>query len=115
MIRTLFWLEESSIGGIHLFQLAPNELSNNYDAGIAAENDTFAHYNPSDAWPLRPPVAIYFDAIVNDFMQEWAVRQQEYLNHEITREEYLEWKFNWPYTCDDLGKTMPSIPWRKNK
>lgn len=115
VMRTLFWLEESSIGSIRLFQLVPNELPEKHDARIAAENDPSAHYNPSDAWPLRPPVAMYFDAIVNDFMREWVARQQEYLNHEITREEYWEWKLNWPYTCDDLGKTTPSIPWRKNK
>ena len=23
----------------------------------------------------------------------------------ITRDEYFEWKINWPYTCDDCGKT----------
>ena len=43
------------------------------------------------------------------------VRQQEYRAGEITREEYFEWKLNWPDTCDDLGKVTPMIQWRKKK
>ena len=27
----------------------------------------------------------------------------------------IEWKLNWPDTCDDLGKVTPTIKWRKNK
>ena len=25
----------------------------------------------------------------------------------------IEWKLNWPDTCDDLGKVTPTIKWRK--
>ena len=32
----------------------------------------------------------------------------------ITRDEYFEWKINWPYTCDDCGKYEPKKQWRKN-
>ena len=46
-------------------------------------------------------------------MREWLVRQQEYRAGEITREEYFEWKLNWPDTCDDLGKVTPTIKWHK--
>ena len=42
-------------------------------------------------------------------------QEQEYRAGEITREEYFEWKLNWPDTCDDLGKVTPTIKWRKNK
>ena len=31
---------------------------------------------------------------------------------EITRDEYFEWKINWPQTCDDCGKREPSKQWR---
>ena len=41
------------------------------------------------------------------------MHQQEYRAGEITREEYFEWKLNWPDTCDDLGKVTPTIKWRK--
>lgn len=32
---------------------------------------------------------------------------------EITREEYQEWKLNWPSTADDCGKFKPKKAWRK--
>lgn len=37
---------------------------------------------------------MYFNALVDDYMREWLVRQQEYRAEEITREEYFEWKMN---------------------
>ena len=33
---------------------------------------------------------------------------------EITREEYFEWKINWPQTCDGCRKYEPKKQWRKN-
>lgn len=115
IMRTLFWLEESNMGRIQLVQTTPNTLPEKHDDRLRAIEDTTFHYNPSDDWPVCPPVAIYFDCIVDSFMREWLVRQQEYRAGEITREEYFEWKLNWPDTCDDLGKVTPTIKWRKNK
>ena len=115
IMRTLFWLEESNMGRVQLVQTTPNTLPEKHDDRLQAIEDTTFHYNPSDDWPVCPPVAIYFDCIVNSFMREWLVRQQEYRAGEITREEYFEWKLNWPNTCDDLGKVTPTIKWRKNK
>ena len=34
---------------------------------------------------------------------------------EITRDEYFEWKINWPYTCDDCEKFEPKKQWRSAK
>ena len=31
----------------------------------------------------------------------------------ITRDEYFEWKINWPYTCDGCGKYELKKQWRK--
>lgn len=115
IMRTLFWLEESNMGRVQLVQTTPNTLPEKHDDRLRAIEDTTFHYNPSDDWPVCPPVAIYFDCIVDSFMREWLVRQQEYRAGEITREEYFEWKLNWPNTCDDLGKVTPTIKWRKNK
>ena len=115
IMRTLFWLEESNMGRVQLVQTTPNTLPEKHDDRLRAIEDTTLHYNPSDDWPVCPPVAIYFDCIVDSFMREWLVRQQEYRAGEITREEYFEWKLNWPDTCDDLGKVTPTIQWRKNK
>lgn len=115
IMRTLFWLEESNMGRVQLVQTTPNTLPEKHDDRLRAIEDTTFHYNPSDDWPVCPPVAIYFDCIVDSFMREWLVRQQEYRAGEITKEEYFEWKLNWPDTCDDLGKATPNIQWRKNK
>ena len=103
------------MGGITLFQFVPNQHEPTWQGERLEAADTAARYEPSDNWPLRPPVAMYFNALVDDFMREWLVRQQEYLSKQITKEEYFEWKLNWPDTCDDLGKVTPTIQWRKNK
>ena len=34
---------------------------------------------------------------------------------EITRDEYFEWKINWPQTCDGCGKYEPKKQWHSVK
>lgn len=59
-------------------------------------------------------VAVCFDYnILDSFMAEWMVRKQQLRRREITREEYQEWKLNWPSTADDCGKFKPKKAWRK--
>ena len=70
----------------------------------------------TDASVPHKRIAICFDYnLLNDFMTEWMLRKQQLRSGEITREEYQEWKLNWPDTCDDLGKVTPTIKWHKNK
>ena len=107
-MRTFFWLDEDSPGAIHLFQLVRNP------GRAGAADDTAVRYNDGDDWPAHPPVGMYFQyGLVDEFMREWLLRQQELHAGEITRDEYFEWKLNWPRTCDDCGKCEPSILWRK--
>ena len=40
-------------------------------------------------------------------LKEWVVRMDELKSGEITRDEYFEWKINWPQTCDECGKYEP--------
>ena len=82
------------MGGITLFQLVPNQHEPTWQGEQSEAADTAARYESSDNWPVCPPVAIYFDCIVDSFMREWLVRQQEYRAGEITKEEYFEWKLN---------------------
>ena len=70
IMRTLFWLEESNMGRVQLVQTTPNTLPEKHDDRLRAIEDTTFHYNPSDDWPVCPPVAIYFDCIVDSFMRE---------------------------------------------
>lgn len=108
LLRTLFWLDEASPGSIRLFQLTCNPIWR------TNSEDTAVRYNDSDDWPARPPVGIYFRyGSVDRYMQEWLVRQQELLAKKITRDEYFEWKLNWPYTSDGSAHMPTYIPWRK--
>ena len=50
--------------------------------------------------------------VLNDFMKEWILRKEEMKSGVITRDEYFEWKINWPQTCDDCGKYEPKRKWR---
>lgn len=109
-MRTFFWLEEDSPGAIHLFQLDQN-LNNENCSG-----NPRAYYHDSDAWPAKPPIGLYFRyGLLDEFMHEWLLRQQELEAKQISKEEYFEWKINWPRTCDDCGKREPTIQWRKDK
>ena len=131
-MRTFFWLDEDSPGAIRLFQLVRNP------GRAGAADDTAVRYNDGDDWPAHPPVGMYFQyGLVDEFMREWLLRQQElhageitrdeYFEWklllrqqelhagEITRDEYFEWKLNWPHTCDDSKESEYYIPWRKNK
>ena len=45
---------------------------------------------------------------------EKPLRKQELTKGAITKEEYQEWKLNWPQTADDCGKFEPSKKWRKD-
>ena len=104
IMQTFFWLDEDNPGAINLFQLVRNPGKCN------ASDDTAVHYNDSDDWPAHPPVGLWFKyGVVDDFMREWLVRKNELKAGEITREEYLEWKLNWPETCDECGKFETKI------
>ena len=105
---TFFWLDEDNPGAINLFQLVRNPGKCN------ASDDTAVRYNDSDDWPAHPPVGLWFKyGVVDDFMREWLVRKNELKTGEITREEYLEWKLNWPDTCDGCGIYNTKKRWRK--
>ena len=76
--------------------------------------DTSVRYNDSDDWSAHPSVGFWFKyGVMDNFMREWLVRKNELKAGEITKEEYLEWKLNWPETCDDCGKYKPKKNWAK--
>ena len=78
--------------------------------------DTSVYYHDNDSWPAHAPVCMWFDyGVLNDFLNEWVVRMDELKSGEITRDEYFEWKINWPQTCDGCGKYEPKKQWRSAK
>lgn len=53
---------------------------------------------------------IYFQyGLVDEFMHEWLLHQQELHTGEIASDEYFEWKLNWPRTRDDCRKCEPTF------
>ena len=109
MLELLFWLDEFNPSSINMFlpETYPDEKCND-------NGDTTVRYHDNDEWPAHPPVCLWFNyGILNDFLKEWLIRKNELKNGEITRDEYFEWKINWPMTCDDCGKHEPKKKWRK--
>ena len=105
IMQTFFWLDEDNRGMINLFQLVRNPRKTN------ASDDTAVRYNDSDEWPAHSPIGMYFDyGLVNDFMKEWSDKKEYLKTGKITNDDYLEWKLNWPSTCDNNN---PKI-WRNN-
>ena len=90
LIEILFWIDEFNPAAINLFQLEtyPGEKCN-------SSEDTAVRYG-----------------VLNDFMKEWVLRKEELKSGKITRDEYFEWKINWPQTCDGCGKYEPKRQWR---
>ena len=109
IMMNFFWLEELVGDSINIFQL--QKYNDKTDERIA-----YGMYNDYQYDGVFPPVAIALNYnLINDFMREWAFRFGELKRKEITRDEYFEWKINWPFTCDDGGRFEPSIHWRKAK
>lgn len=109
IMQEFFWLEEMSAGYLYVFQL--ERYNNNEDERIV-----FGSYNDYNLKSSFPPIAIALDYnLVNDFMAEWAIRCKEYRSKLITWSEYFEWKINWPNSCDDCGKIIPTVNWRQAK
>ena len=111
LMEILFWIDEFNPGMINLFQLEtyPDEKSN-------SSNDTAIRYHDSDSWPAHSPVGMWFNyRVLNDFLKEWTLRKEELKSGAITRDEYFEWKINWPQTCDGCGKYEPKKQWRSVK
>ena len=109
MMELLFWLDEFNPSALHLFlpRRFPGEKCNE----VA---DTSVYFHDNDSWPAHAPVCMWFDyGVLNDFLKEWVVRMDELKSGETTRDEYFEWKINWPYTCDDCGKFEPKKQWKK--
>jgi len=89
IMETLFWLDEANMDAVHLFEMI---RANNM---IAPK--TYGEYCTEDFQSATPPVGISLDyGLVNDFLQNWLKIQNKYKSKEISRDEYFEWKIQWP-------------------
>lgn len=70
----------------------------------------------SDPIYPTPHLAVSFGTkILDDFLKEWQQRKKDLAEGRINRAEYIEWKINWPQTCDGSGNFEPVVQWRKEK
>lgn len=110
LMQIFFWLEEEYRGLFHVFQMKrfPGERVND-------DPDTNVYYHDNDFWPAHAPYGFWFGyGGLNTFLKEWVFHKKELEDGLITKEEYFEWKINWPDSCDDCGKTAPVKIWRLN-
>lgn len=65
------------------------------------------HYNmplyevtdPED--PTEKHIAVGFDySLLDDFLNTWKKKKEDLASGKITKEEYFEWKINWPHAED---------------
>lgn len=97
IIEQLFWMEEETPGIIKLTPMQRDTTPYNADQSMTVR------YADNDTWPPRPPVALWFDyTLVDEFLQDWATRQQQLEARQISREEYFEWKLRWPDVAGDI-------------
>lgn len=111
LVFELLWFEEQypDFARLFLLERKPGDRKHN--------SDSCAQYEDGKNWPIYPPVGLYFNhPTLAQFLREWLIRQEQLEYGEITKEEYIEWKLNWPYTCDSRGIFDGGyINWRKNK
>ena len=71
--------------------------------GTPDETNSFPNivvqHSDSDEQDTEATTGLYFqDSVMNNYLREWLLHQQELRRGEITRDQYFEWKLNWPYT-----------------
>ena len=91
-----------------------------YDPSLYAAEDVMftlfeldEHYNLSiHDFDGKKCIAFNY-SLLDKFFAEWQERKKELADETISRAEYLEWKLNWPYTTDNMGKHEPEKQWRR--
>ena len=52
------------------------------------------------------------DHLLDRHLREWLRRKRELAEGEITPDEYMNWKLNWPQTSEGAGRHSQRKPWR---
>lgn len=69
------------------------ELDEHYDMNL------YEVANPDD--PTEKHIAVGFDySLLDDFLNTWKKKKEDLASGKITKEEYFEWKINWPHKND---------------
>lgn len=69
------------------------ELDEDYDISL--------HEIESQVTPGEKQLCVAFNySLLDDLLSEWMKKKEEYNSGKITRQEYFEWKINWPNNGD---------------
>lgn len=110
IMESLFWLDEVRWGALQLITFQRSE------SRYSQIESKIVTYDDNRAWPPYAPTGLWFrESGLDSMMREWAIRKEELLDGKITRDEYFEWKLQWPLSCDDCGQHEPERQWRKIK
>lgn len=89
IIEMLFWLEEVLPGNIKLFRMDESDVMKN--------KDTLDAYKDANKLQEYPMIGLWFNnENLNSVMKEWLLKKEELKSGSITKEDYFEWKINWP-------------------
>lgn len=102
ILETLFWLDETN--DIWLFEVptSPSIYSKKGRSKKDSDSDNpNTPFNEDDFSFSDTPIGITFNfRTLNEFINAWYKKKNELKNGDITRDEYFEWKINWPYSDD---------------
>ena len=104
-----FWLSKYCIASILFGIYRLLELDEHYPGTRLYEvTDT-----TDPDFPEKHMAVSFRYRLLDEFLKEWQLRKKQLREGEITKEEYLEWKLNWPQTADGCGRYEPKKKWRK--
>lgn len=95
-IENLFWFEEE-FGDIDLFSFGCINEKPEDDTQFNWEyRATYNRYN-EERWISNTPVGLNFnDPEMNELLNMWLHKKYELKQGLITKDQYFEWKINWP-------------------
>lgn len=89
LMQLFFWLDEENRDAVQLFAIETGRGKTDGDSHSVTE------FYP-DAEGGQPAVGIRFEyGKMEEYLQEWLEKKQQFINQEISEKEYLEWKWNW--------------------
>jgi len=103
IMETLFWLDNGDL--IDFFELQPSRDKTN-DWRFKGNYNSNIHVASSNPFGL-----VFRDDSLNGFFDEWGLRKKELKHCKITQLQYNNWKWNWPYSCDDIKDNETYVDW----
>lgn len=96
-INTVLAIGNSFLVSIDL-QLQPFSLPGSWQATFPS-TQIYEVKDTSDLdFPEKHMAVSFRYRLLDGFLQEWQLRKRQLSSGEITKEEYQEWKLNWPQT-----------------